>query len=195
MSWTCFHCNETFTEEPAARAHFGPHEGYLPGCIERLPAGRGRSLSGFGRFRVSSSTFATTCRRESPRRVPIRRTCSPTSAGISRFESAALSRMSSMSSTAWKVAPWRPRSARSPWARAMRQPRGVLACKGVSRLLSDSSKRSFFNEQFVASHHPGRPCGAFLTNPLLLARTESAPLGRKRQRQNRAVTPPSSFKP
>ena len=39
MSWTCFHCNETFTEEPAARAHFGPHEGYLPGCIERLPAG------------------------------------------------------------------------------------------------------------------------------------------------------------
>jgi hypothetical protein len=44
MSWTCFHCEETFTEESAARAHFGAHEGYVPGCLERLPLGEASLL-------------------------------------------------------------------------------------------------------------------------------------------------------
>jgi hypothetical protein len=36
--WKCFHCGETFTEEPQALAHFGHAEGHQPGCVEKLTA-------------------------------------------------------------------------------------------------------------------------------------------------------------
>lgn len=39
MTWTCFHCDETFTERQAAQDHFGLHECELPACVQKLTEG------------------------------------------------------------------------------------------------------------------------------------------------------------
>lgn len=42
IAWRCFHCDEVFTDEQAARDHFGRDEGKLPAC--QIKAGAERSL-------------------------------------------------------------------------------------------------------------------------------------------------------
>lgn len=40
-SWTCFHCDDTFVTEKAARDHFGSTEYSRPGCQIKAGAERG----------------------------------------------------------------------------------------------------------------------------------------------------------
>lgn len=43
-SWTCFHCDETFTDEKLARLHFGPTVADEPGCLIKVRLGAERGL-------------------------------------------------------------------------------------------------------------------------------------------------------
>ena len=45
--WCCFHCDEVFTDERAARAHFGADEEAVPAC--RLKASEGGLLAALRR--------------------------------------------------------------------------------------------------------------------------------------------------
>lgn len=47
VTWKCFHCGETFTDERCARAHFGRHEDCTPACI--IKGGEGGLLEALRR--------------------------------------------------------------------------------------------------------------------------------------------------
>lgn len=43
-TWTCFHCDETFTNQGSARDHFGGDQDSIPGCVIKVQLGDERGL-------------------------------------------------------------------------------------------------------------------------------------------------------